>query len=115
MAVRYAKKFLRDEAMIGLQRVARVTVGGGVQGVGYRAWIQGEARARHLTGWVRNRSNGDVEALLLGRPDAVEALSELCWQGPPLARVERVEVAETDAATAAEEGVGPGFHQIATV
>lgn len=95
-------------------RSVRVTVGGKVQGVGYRAWTQDEAQARGVGGWVRNRSNGDVEAFFAGPAEAVEALCELCRRGPPLAQVEKVEVAEAGAAALAEGG-GPGFRQIATI
>ncbi|MFZ0495068.1 MAG: acylphosphatase, partial [Methylocella sp.] len=45
-------------------KIVRVTIGGYVQGVGYRAWMEMEARAAGVRGWVRNRLNGDVEVLL---------------------------------------------------
>jgi len=92
-------------------KIVRVTIGGDVQGVGYRAWIEREARAGGVRGWVRNRLNGDVEALFAGPPDAVEALCAACWRGPALASVENVEVAEADPAA-----LGPiaGFRQIPT-
>jgi acylphosphatase len=97
---------MTSEAMI-----VRVTIGGDVQGVGYRAWMEREARALGVRGWVRNRLNGDVEALFAGPPDAVEALCAACWRGPAHARVESVEVAEVDPAAL---GPGAGFRQIAT-
>jgi acylphosphatase len=92
------------------QMIVRVTIGGDVQGVGYRAWMEMEARALGVRGWVRNRLNGDVEALFAGPPDAVEALCAACWRGPPQARVDKIEVVEADPAALA----GPGFRQIAT-
>jgi acylphosphatase len=92
-------------------KVVRVTIGGDVQGVGYRAWIEREARARGIRGWVRNRLHGDVEALFAGPPEAVEALCAACWRGPAQARVDRVEVAEADPAAL---GPGAGFRQIPT-
>jgi acylphosphatase len=92
-------------------RIVRVTIGGDVQGVGYRAWIERAARAAGVRGWVRNRLNGDVEALFAGPPDAVEALCAACWRGPAHARVENVEVAEADPAAL---GPGAGFRQIPT-
>jgi acylphosphatase len=97
--------------MTGETKIVRVTIGGDVQGVGYRAWIEREARAAGVRGWVRNRSNGEVEALFAGPPDAVEALCEACWRGPAHARVENVEVVEADPAAL---GPGAGFRQIAT-
>jgi acylphosphatase len=92
-------------------KIVRVTIGGDVQGVGYRAWMEREARAAGVRGWVRNRLNGDVEALLAGPPDAVDALCAACWRGPAHARVDKVEVVEADPAA-----LGPiaGFRQIPT-
>ncbi len=92
-------------------KIVRVTIGGDVQGVGYRAWVEMEARAAGVRGWVRNRLNGDVEALFAGPPDAVEALCAACWRGPRHARVEKVEVVEADPAAL---GPGGGFRQIPT-
>ena len=92
-------------------KIVRVTIGGDVQGVGYRAWMEMAARALGVRGWVRNRLNGDVEALFAGPPDAVEALCAACWRGPAHARVDKVEVVEADLAAL---GPGAGFRQIAT-
>lgn len=84
---------------------ARVRIYGRVQGVWYRGWAVGEARALGLDGWVRNRSDGSVEAVFHGSEAAVRAMIARCRQGPPAARVERVE--ETGEA----EPVPPGFVQ----
>src|ERR1700730_11774925 len=67
--------------MTGHQMIVRVTIGGDVQGVGYRTWMEMEARAGGVRGWVRNRLNGDVEALFAGPPDAVEGLCRACARG----------------------------------
>jgi len=72
----------------------QVTVRGRVQGVWYRAWTVEQARALGVTGWVRNRSNGDVEALIEGDPQAVEILLERMWDGPPAARVDHIEISD---------------------
>jgi acylphosphatase len=93
------------------QMIVRVTIGGYVQGVGYRAWMEMEARALGVRGWVRNRLNGDVEAVFAGPPDAVEALCAACWRGPVQARVDNVEVVEADPVAL---GPGAGFRLIAT-
>lgn len=77
-----------------------VFVSGRVQGVGYRAWLANAARAAGLRGWVRNRRDGRVEALLVGRPDVVEALISSARRGPPSASVTSVEVAEAEEAPA---------------
>jgi acylphosphatase len=96
------------------QMIVRVTISGRVQGVGYRAWTQIEATSRGITGWVRNRSNGDVEALFAGPPDAVEALCAACWRGPAHAQVDQVDQVEVTRASAAALA-GLGFRLIATL
>jgi acylphosphatase len=97
--------------MMREERIVRVTIGGYVQGVGYRAWMEREARTLGVRGWVRNRLNGEVEALFAGPPDAVEALCTACWRGPAHARVDKVEVVEADPAAL---GPGAGFRQFPT-
>lgn len=72
----------------------RVVVHGLVQGVFFRDTTRREAKARGVAGWVRNRPDGTVEAVFEGEPDAVAALVEFCRQGPPRARVERLEERE---------------------
>jgi acylphosphatase len=81
------------------ETIRRVTIRGGVQGVGYRAWVEHQAMARKLEGWVRNRRDGSVEALFAGRADVVAEMVALCRRGPPSARVEAVqeEPASSDA------------------
>jgi len=64
-----------------------VIVSGRVQGVGYRAWMARQARAFGLQGWVRNRADGNVEAVLAGPSDSVEAMIASCRKGPPAALV----------------------------
>ena len=70
----------------------RVTVSGRVQGVWFRDACAREARASGVHGWVRNLSDGRVEAAFEGTPAAVDALVEWCRQGPPRARVVTVAV-----------------------
>lgn len=77
-------------------RSVRVQISGRVQGVGYRDWTQRKARELGLAGWVRNLTNGNVEALFSGPAEQVEAMLAACQRGPSLARVDdvRVELAE---------------------
>lgn len=70
--------------------IRQVTIRGRVQGVGYRAWVEHQARAHDLEGWVRNLGDGDVEALFAGPADAIAAMVERCRRGPSSARVEAV-------------------------
>lgn len=73
-------------------RVARrLCIRGRVQGVWYRDWMTGEATALGIDGWVRNRADGTVEAVIAGEEDRVEALVAACRKGPPAARVEGIE------------------------
>lgn len=73
-------------------RHLRIT--GRVQGVYYRASMVEQAQALCVTGWVRNRRDGSVEALVCGAPDAVQALIDWAQRGPVMARVDAVEVRE---------------------
>ena len=81
----------------------RLVISGRVQGVGYRAWMIDKAAALGLSGWVRNRADGAVEALIAGDVAAVEEMSRLCRRGPRMARVVSI---EEDLAEPPEE---PGF------
>ena len=74
-----------------------VVVSGRVQGVGFRAAARAKAEACGVAGWVRNRSDGSVEAAFEGDAEAVAALVAFCRTGPRLARIERVEVREEPA------------------
>ena len=80
----------------------RLRIYGRVQGVAYRAWTVATARALGLSGWVRNRSDGSVEALVAGDATDVAALVGRCRRGPPAARVDRIE--ESDAPAEPLEG-----------
>lgn len=70
----------------------RLRIAGRVQGVGFRDWLLGEARARGLNGWVRNRSDGTVEALVSGPDAAVQDILRACTQGPPAASVTGIDI-----------------------
>ena len=68
-----------------------------MQGVGFRFAVERAASSRDVSGWVRNRSDGAVEAVFEGEPQDVEALVDFCRHGPRGAEVERVEVVEESA------------------
>ncbi len=79
-----------------------------MQGVGYRDWMVRTARRLGLSGWVRNRADGTVEALVHGPADDIVALVEACRVGPPAAAV---------TATRREPAAPPdrsGFHRAPT-
>ena len=90
-------------------RSARLRIAGRVQGVGYRAWALRTAVGLGLRGWVRNRADGTVEALVIGDEEAVAAMIDRCRQGPYAARVVDVAVSE-----AADDG-SAGFSARPTV
>ncbi len=69
----------------------RVVVHGRVQGVFFRGSTMERAREVGVNGWVRNRPDGTVEAVFEGSPEQVAEMVRYCRQGPPWARVERIE------------------------
>ncbi|MEQ8249470.1 MAG: acylphosphatase [Alphaproteobacteria bacterium] len=86
----------------------RVRIAGKVQGVWYRGWTVETARSLGVGGWVRNRADGTVEALLHGPEAAVEKMIEACRVGPPAARVTDVARFVTEAGG---EDLAGGFSQ----
>jgi acylphosphatase len=74
---------------------------GRVQGVGYRAWTVSRAKQLGLNGWVRNRTDGTVEAVIAGEPSAIEHMLTACHEGPIAARVTKLEVADWEGDVAA--------------
>ncbi|WP_417765772.1 acylphosphatase [Spongiibacter tropicus] len=90
-------------------KCVQLRITGKVQGVWYRRWTVGQAKALGLNGWVRNRQDGSVEALVYGPADQVDALIAACHDGSPKARVESV------TATSAEPEPVTGFQQRPTL
>lgn len=93
-------------------RAVHLVVRGRVQGVGYRAFVEDEAARHRLNGWVRNRRDGTVEAVLSGPGAAVSAAIESCQRGPRSARVDAVEQREP---IAEELPIGAGFRVLPTL
>jgi acylphosphatase len=87
-------------------RARHVLIAGRVQGVGYRDWMEREAVRLGVQGWVRNRADGRVEALVHGDEAAVQALLSACRRGPMLARV--TEIIEEFA----DPPMEPGFRRV---
>jgi len=85
--------------------VRNVLVEGHVQGVGYREFIRRAALRLNVSGWVRNRSDGAVEALIFGPAAAVEALIAEMRKGPRFATINGVSVAALDETLGNESGV----------
>jgi acylphosphatase len=71
---------------------AHVIITGRVQGVSFRAYARDRARAAGVEGWIRNLSDGRVEAVFEGTRPAVQRMVSWCYSGPALAAVEKVEV-----------------------
>ncbi len=71
---------------------AHIWVSGRVQGVWYRATARDVAQRLGLAGWVRNLPDGRVEIVAEGDETALQEFIKWCWEGPPLARVDNVEV-----------------------
>lgn len=85
----------------------RVVIDGTVQGVGYRFWMLNEATKRQVRGWVRNCSDGTVEALWHGHADILNGLLIACRIGPPKAVVNNITVEDSD-----ETNIPEDFQQL---
>ena len=96
-----------------MSATVRLLVTGRVQGVGFRAWVQGQAELHGLAGWVRNRRDGSVEMLLSGPEAAVASTVAACREGPRSARVDGVEEHAATPAEADMAGRG-GFRLLPT-
>jgi acylphosphatase len=95
--------------------IIQVTIQGRVQGVGYRAWVEYQARASGIEGWVRNRRDGSVEALFAGHAKVVAEMVALCRHGPPSAGVTAVLNEPAGTEQLALRPAGEGFSVLPTV
>jgi acylphosphatase len=74
----------------------RLVITGLVQGVGFRFHMVNAALRLNITGWVRNRHNSSVEAVIMGSPESIAGMIDWARQGPPAAHVEQVFVEEIE-------------------
>ncbi|MCP4119980.1 MAG: acylphosphatase [Desulfobacteraceae bacterium] len=81
------------------KKQVHVIVRGRVQGVCFRMETQRAARDLNLTGWVRNRADGSVEATFEGEKSDLDQMIQWCRQGPPASSVDRVETDWPDTAS----------------
>jgi|SRR4051812_46256651 acylphosphatase len=95
--------------------IRRVVIQGRVQGVGYRAWVEHEAMARNLNGWVRNRRDGSVEALFAGAEASVAEMIAACRRGPQLAKVDSVADGSAQSGELNMRHPGEGFSVLSTL
>jgi len=82
-----------------MEELRRYRIWGRVQGVGFRAFVWQQARELAVTGWVRNRVDGSVEALVAASPEIHARMFAALQRGPRLSQVDRVDVEELDEAT----------------
>lgn len=75
-------------------KCVRIIISGTVQNVGFRRWFARKARKLGVVGWVKNNPEGMVEAYCVGDAEAIERLITFAHQGPPLAQVAEVHVAQ---------------------
>ncbi|MBI2299451.1 MAG: acylphosphatase [Armatimonadetes bacterium] len=85
------------------RKAVRLVVHGSVQGVGFRFALLEHALSNGLTGWCRNGPGGSVEAFLSGPGATVDQVVEWCHTGPPMARVDEVEVESASVADAPKD------------
>ena len=69
-----------------------IVITGKVQNVGYRYWLYKEPIEKKISGWVKNKISGEVEALVIGNDTDINNLIKLCKKGPPLSKVTKIEV-----------------------
>ena len=73
-----------------------LVISGKVQGVGFRYWMQNLAINSNISGWVKNRSSGDVEAIIIGQEKEVQKLTKQCSIGPSSATIQNIQINDYD-------------------
>jgi acylphosphatase len=95
--------------------IRRIVVRGRVQGVGFRAFVEDEARERRVAGWVRNRRDGSVEAVIAGSLEEVDRMTAAVRRGPPAARVETADVSQAGDEDLRQRQAGELFSVLRTI
>lgn len=93
----------------------RAVFRGRVQGVGFRDFVERQAERTGVSGWVRNRRDGTVEAVFAGSPEQVQATIEACRRGPRSANVEGVDVTAASDSDLALRPAGVAFTTLPTM
>lgn len=95
--------------------VLHLTIRGKVQGVGYRYWMARAANDFGIEGWVRNRRDGSVEAVVGGERSVVESMIQACKRGPPSAHVTSLNVADASEDELNLRRPGEAFSELPTL
>ena len=101
--------------MSGGNIIRRAVFHGRVQGVGFRDFVERQAERIGVEGWVRNRRDGTVEAVIAGPSELVEAMISACRRGPRSASVESIDVVEANEAELTLRPAGSEFVTLPTV
>ena len=81
---------MASRAIVRLMVALHISIYGRVQAVGFRSWMKKSSEKKGVFGWVRNASDGSVEAFIQGEEEPLNDMLALCWEGPDLADVEDV-------------------------
>ena len=73
-----------------------LVISGKVQGVGFRYWIKNLAINNNISGWVKNKLSGDVEALIIGQEKEVQKIIKQCKIGPGSATIQNIQINDYD-------------------
>ncbi len=95
-------------------RIVRLMIHGRVQGVGYRAYVAGEAEVSGLEGWVRNHRDGSVEAVIAGDDALIEGMINALRSGPPVSHVEKIDIQDAGMADLTLRNPGEKFSTLRT-
>lgn len=87
---------MQEKSVLNKSEHRHLFITGLVQGVGYRAWLARETQELGLNGWVRNRHNGSVEAVLVGPGKKLDIMTAKCRNGPAFSQVDKVTSATLD-------------------